>query len=118
MTIIIYITGPMSGYVDNNYPAFFDAEARLMNTGKFKIINPARIDEQFPIDRESPRDWKWYMRVAVAQMLEADAVALLPGWQHSRGARIEEGLARALGMRVRMWYEWCDDVPLHCPRNP
>jgi hypothetical protein len=47
------------------------------------------------------------MRASLALMLTCTRVALLPGWQVSRGASIEERLARhILRMDVRSLDEW------------
>jgi Domain of unknown function (DUF4406) len=40
------------------------------------------------------------MRVALTQMLTCDAVALLPDWHLSRGAKLENDIATQLGMAV------------------
>lgn len=34
------------------------------------------------------------------------AIAMLDGWEQSRGARIEHNLAKALGIECRPWMEW------------
>ena len=85
----IYLAGPMSGIADLNYPAFHAETARLRALGHH-VENPA----------ENPEcdTWEGYMRMAIAQLVTCDALALLPGWQNSRGAVIERGLARELGM--------------------
>jgi len=41
-----------------------------------------------------------YMRLSIAQVLQAEAVALLPGWVNSRGATLERRIATALGLLV------------------
>lgn len=89
----IYISGPMSGLPENNYPAFH-AEAKRLRALSFVVENPA---ENLGPDSAS---WQWYMRRAVAQLVTCDAIHLLPGWSTSRGARVEYELARALGMDI------------------
>lgn len=89
----IYIAGPMTGLPDFNYPAFHEAAKRLRALGH-EVLNPA----------ENPvppcGTWVGYMRMALAQLVECECVALLPGWADSKGAVIERNLAQALFMEV------------------
>lgn len=89
----VYIAGPMTGLPEFNYPAFNAEAARLRALG-FDVQNPA----ENPVP--ACGTWLGYMRMAVAQLVTCDMVALLPGWWRSRGARIEAVLAWALGLRV------------------
>lgn len=95
----LYIAGPMTGLPDFNYPAFFDAARRLRAAG-YGVENPA---ENKPEDTAS---WLAYMRMSLVQISRADGLALLPGWQDSRGARIEAKLADDLGLRLWGVDEW------------
>ena len=81
----IYIAGPMSGLPDFNYPAFNAKAAELRALG-FHVENPA--------ENPAPHcsSWLGYMRLAVAQLATCDAVYLLPGWRHSRGACVSTSL--------------------------
>jgi uncharacterized protein DUF4406 len=93
-----YLAGPMSGLPDFNYPAFSKTAAALRARG-FTVINPA----------ENPRQggsWAEYMRDSLVMVSGADAVALLPGWEASKGARLEVHCARELGMPV----VWADTL--------
>lgn len=89
----IYIAGPMTGYAELNFPAFHAEATRLRGLG-FEIVNPAEIDIG-----PNP-EWLAAMRADIRELVTCDGVALLPGWELSRGARIEQGLARDLGLRV------------------
>ena len=40
------------------------------------------------------------MRLSIAQVLQAEAVALLPGWVNSRGATLERRIAKALDLQI------------------
>ena len=88
----LYVCGKMSGLPEMGYPAFHAEAARLREVGYF-VENPANNPEQ--------ATWLDYMRVAIRQMVTCDAVALLPNWMDSRGARIEHDLAISLGIPSR-----------------
>lgn len=87
----IYIAGPMSNMPDFNYPTF-NAVAAMLRYQGFVVENPAENAEQ--------ADWLGYMRLALAQLVRCDAVVMLHGWEHSRGASIEHQLALDLGIPV------------------
>jgi len=91
----------------HNFPAFRAAAERLQREG-WEVVNPA---ENFGGSTNLPREA--YMRVDVAQMTTCLAVAMLPGWRDSRGARMEYLLARELGMRIlnAVTVEPLDDTP-------
>ena len=60
-------------------------------------------------------EWGKAMRTSIRQMLANDGqstsplydgIAMLDGWERSRGAKIEHDIAEALGMPCRPWREW------------
>lgn len=80
--------------------AFDDAEVAINALDGYEAINPMRrgVDEN--------KSWLDYMRDSLRDIAEADAVALLPGWERSRGARVEYDLAAALGLDVHLLEAW------------
>lgn len=105
--MILYIAGPMTGHDQHNYPAFFDAEEQLLTAG-YAVLNPARIDDLCATE-PGDRTWEWYMRRALRMVTDADGIALLHGWQDSRGATLEAHLAGKLEMHAwpsHVWIEW------------
>jgi hypothetical protein len=89
-----YIAGPMTGYPEFNYPAFAAAAAELRAQG-IDVRSPHEND-----DGSTGKPWDFYMRLALRMMLDCDEVLLLPGWEESRGARLERYVAEQLGMKV------------------
>lgn len=108
----IYLSGPMRGYTDFNFSAFDKAALELREQGH-SVFNPAEKDrEHDPIGKT----WKsktgdilkaeaagFDRRVAIRADLDyiidhADAIALLPGWEASKGANAELWLARFLDL--------------------
>lgn len=97
--MILYVSGPMTGLPEFNYPAFNAAAGQLRAAG-FTVENPA--------ETLAPKGTAWseYLRLALAQVLRSEGVALLPGWESSKGARLEVHVAEALGMTIRSCDDW------------
>ncbi|MDR5825850.1 DUF4406 domain-containing protein [Caballeronia sp. LZ043] len=89
----VYIAGPMSGYPGLNFAAFHAEAARLRALG-FEVVSPAEVDVG-----PNPT-WLTAMRADIKVLVECDGIALLPGWEQSKGAQVEHAIARGLGMRV------------------
>jgi len=90
----LYLCGPMTNLPEYNYPAFGDAAEKLTKQGYY-VLNPARFSPD-PSYR-----WADYLRRGLADLLTTEAVALLPGWENSTGARLEVYVAQSLGMPCR-----------------
>ena len=88
-----YISGPMTGKPDFNFPAFFAAAAKLRASG-LRVVNPAELNTE--------KDLSWYacMRKDIAALVECDTILMLKGWEDSAGATLEHHIATRLGMAV------------------
>lgn len=95
----VYIAGPMTGHPEFNLPAFTDAAQKLAVKGH-DPVNPGRHGV------EPTYTWGDYMRRGLTELLTCDGVALLPGWNKSRGAQIEWKLAADLGMPLASIAAW------------
>lgn len=101
----VYIAGPMTGIPMWNFPAFFDAENQLLELG-YTVRNPAHNDgrnvEEAMASAGTPDKpnypWSYYMKRDLPHVMNSDMVCLLPGWQNSKGARLEVHVAQALGL--------------------
>lgn len=89
----IYLAGPMTGFEDFNFPAFNKMAAELRARG-YAVENPA---EHGVVDGA---DWADYMAYDLTRLGLCGQVAVLPGWENSKGARLEVHIARELGMKV------------------
>lgn len=89
----LYLSGPMSGLPEDNKPAFYAAANELRARG-WPVINPAE-NILFPGAK-----WADFMRVDIPQVCQCDAIAMLPGWEKSKGARLEQHIAHELGMEI------------------
>ena len=89
----IYISGPMTGLPDLNFPAFHEETARLRSLG-FDVVNPADLNP------EPNTGWHECMRNDLRALLDCDILALLDGWQNSAGAHLELHIAHRVGMEI------------------
>ena len=103
---IVYIAGPMRGYDNFNFPAFWAAEAQLMSSG-YECINPAH---------NGPQTINDHMTQDAAAVARADLVAVLPGWEDSQGARLEVMMANYLGVPVYHAASLYPDAPMPAVR--
>jgi hypothetical protein len=111
----VYLAGPMRGLPEFNFPAFYKAADELRKEGHF-VFNPAERDnEKHGTDISKGNttgdetvaavQHGFNLREALAADLaficsEADAIALLPGWESSKGANAERATAVALGLEI------------------
>jgi hypothetical protein len=94
---VIYLSGPMKGYPESNYPAFHAAASELRLAGN-RVYNPAEFPHRGPHDAFPIR--QAFAAYCNFICLEADTIVLMPGWERSKGAEAELALARNCGLDV------------------
>lgn len=90
----VYISGPMTNMPDLNFPAFNEAARRLRSLG-FEVVNPAELNP----DPATP--WAQCMRTDIKALCDCDVIALLPGWEKSKGAHLELQIAHRLELEIK-----------------
>ena len=99
-----YVSGPMSGYPEYNYPAFQRCCDRLRNIG-FKLISPHEIKPP-KVNMAEEQMWVWYMQECAKQFRGVDGgIIMLRGWPESRGANMELGWALTGRLPVYLYLE-------------
>jgi len=112
----VYLAGPMRGYPDFNFPAFRKAAGELRKQG-YTVFSPSERDEQdFGANQQPTGDETEFAKSVNLTPQElrrrvfffdceyickhADVIALLPGWEQSKGACVEKALAEVLDLKV------------------
>jgi hypothetical protein len=95
----LYLSGPMTGLPEFNYPAFHAAKRELQAFG-YDVCSPA--------DLPLRDDWEWidYILIDVDSVFASEGIATLDGCDTSKGARIERRIAERLGLPIKPVGEW------------
>lgn len=113
----VYISGPIAGMPDGNMQAFRQAESMLREM-LAQPVNPQTLDHEHeglpcagdqvpreftnvsPVAEAAERTHRYgcYMKPDILALLDCDGVVLLPGWENSRGAKVEVAVAEICGI--------------------
>lgn len=92
-----YLAGPMTGYDEHNFPAFRKYAKWLRQHG-YEVVSPEELETaEGPGPRKS---WEYYLKRDLRELLTCNCIALLPGWQKSRGATLEVYTGWRLGFSI------------------
>lgn len=98
----VYLAGPMVGIPDYNFPMFFSAAEELEARG-YEVFNPAQNDlDTWGTIEEVKRlaNYRDCLQMDLSWICSrAEAIALLPGWENSKGCAVEFELAKVLGLK-------------------
>ena len=107
----IYIAGPMRKIPHYNFPAFDEAAKTLRERGH-DVVSPADLDRAIGFDgMDCKPGTAWDYEQAdfdlgdcfdrdIEAIRSCEAIYLLPGWEDSKGCKMEKAVAEFLGMQV------------------
>lgn len=91
----MYCAGPMSDCKEDFNRESFRQAADIVEEHGYEPVTPVDIDDE--VDHSG---WEWsdYLRADIKVITDCDLIALLPGWEESRGAQLEYQTAMGLGL--------------------
>lgn len=99
----IYVSGPVTGQEDTARERFLEACRAIGLHGRFEgTANPCALCPPDATHEEA-------MRRCLRVLLNCDAMALLPGWEESRGCLAEYAVACAIGIPVKPLDQWLEE---------
>ncbi len=96
----LYLSGPMSGIPEFNFPEF-EAATKMLRVQGHHVCSPVEMDRE---DGISPENAVWGTLLARDVKTIAnggiEAICVLPGWANSKGARLEVTLGLLLDLPI------------------
>ena len=95
----IYLSGKITGRDKEDYTRQFARAEQFYKSGGFDVVNPVKIGEE--LLKENP-DAKWedFMAADLKALAECTHIALLEGWEESKGANTERTEALKLNLEI------------------
>lgn len=110
----VYISGPIATPIagtgrEERRARFWRCHKWINNhRAEWSVVNPLEVDACVDTDDircelgpyNTTHTWACYLRHDLKAMLECDGIVLLPGWDLSAGALLEQMVAKELGFTV------------------
>lgn len=106
----LYIIGPVTGMENENIEEFYRVKRKIWDAKRYEVTVPHEF-----ILSETP--WDIAMLCSIHKMTASiktpwgktrrfDGIAMLDGWEDSKGACLEKQVADAIGIPCKPWEEW------------
>lgn len=90
----VYISGPITGLTEEEFMNNFKFAEEFLTKRGHEVINPCTIEH------DHAKTWEDYMCCDIRALFPCDAIAMIPGWENSRGARIEIAISKEMGKHI------------------
>ena len=95
----IYLSGKITGREKEDYTRQFARAESFYKTGGFDVVNPVKIGED--VLKINPKaEWQDFMIRDLEALRTCTHIALLEGWEGSKGAKMEKAEAEKLGLEI------------------
>ena len=95
----IYLSGKITGREKEDYTRQFARAESFYKTSGFDVVNPVTIGEE--VLKINPKaEWQDFMIRDLEALRTCTHIALLEGWEESKGAKMEKAEAEKLGLEI------------------
>ena len=95
----IYLSGKITGLDKEVYSRQFERAESFYKTSGFDVINPVKIGEEI-LKQNPSATWEDFMQKDLEALKTCTHIALLEGWEESKGAKMEKAEAEKLGLEI------------------
>ena len=90
----VYISGMITSLKEDEYRKAFKEAATYLKEQGHEPVDPSLLG------KPEHHSWHYYMKKAIALLVECDGIYMLRGFYKSKGALLEKQIAEALDMPV------------------
>jgi len=95
----IYLSGKITGLDKEVYTRQFERAEAFYRTSGFDVINPVKIGEEV-LKINPSASWNDFMKKDLEALKTCTHIALLEGWEESKGAKMEKAEAEKMGLEI------------------
>lgn len=95
----IYLSGKITGRDKEDYTRQFARAEQFYKSGGFDVVNPVTIGEEL-LKKNPDATYSDIMAADLKALAECTHIALLEGWEESKGAKIERTEALKLNLEI------------------
>ena len=95
----VYLSGKITGRSKADYTLQFARAESFYKMGGFAVVNPVKIGEEI-LKKNPQATHADFMEADLKALAGCTHIALLEGWETSKGANMEKAEAEKLGLKV------------------
>jgi hypothetical protein len=95
----VYLSGPITGLPEPEYTRNFARAEQHYRTAGFEVVNPVELGKAL-LQHNPAASYEDFMSVDLEALRSCTAIALLAGWENSKGAVREKAEAERLGLEI------------------
>lgn len=94
--IRVYLSGAITGRKESEWRAQFNRAAEHYKSCGYEVVNPVEISDKLGKNKS----WEEYMKADLKALKKCTHIAMLSGWEGSKGANVELAEAKKLNLEI------------------
>lgn len=95
----VYLSGPITGLPEEEYTRNFARAEQHYRTAGYEVVNPVKLSQALLLEKPDA-SYEDFMTVDLESLRSCTHIALLAGWENSKGAVREKAEAERLGLEI------------------
>ena len=104
MKIRVYLSGPITGLSEEEYTRRFATAERHYEAAGYEVVNPVTLSKAL-LEEKPDAEYEDFMQKDLEALKICTHIALLEGWEQSKGANREKEEAEKLGLGIMEFKE-------------